>query len=60
MLLLVSQIIMNMSHMHGACRYVFVEYGPLVIDINLCVRVHELRKALEERVCLLHPSPEME
>ncbi|CAL5223800.1 g6371 [Coccomyxa viridis] len=30
-------------------RYVFVEYGPLVIDINLCVRVHELRKALEER-----------
>ena len=35
------------------CRYVFVEYGPLEIDLNLRVRVHELEKAVEKRVCSL-------
>ena len=33
-------------------RYVFVEYGPMELDINLRVRVHELEKALEEKVRL--------
>ena len=31
------------------CRYVFVEYGPMELDINLRVRVHELEKALKEK-----------
>ncbi|CAK0782570.1 hypothetical protein CVIRNUC_005782 [Coccomyxa viridis] len=30
-------------------RYVFVEYGPMELDINLRVRVHELEKVLEEK-----------
>ena len=33
-----------------ACRYVFVEYGPMELDINLRVRVHELERAIQERV----------
>lgn len=36
-------------------RYVFVEYGPMELDINLRVRVHELEKALEERVTSFLP-----
>ena len=28
-----------------------MEYGPLKIDLNLRVRVHELEKALGEKVC---------
>lgn len=27
-----------------------MEYGPMELDINLRVRVHELEKALEEKV----------
>lgn len=33
-----------------ACRYVFVEYGPMELDINLRVRVHELETALKKKV----------
>ena len=28
----------------GARRYVFVEYGPMELDLNLRVRVHELEQ----------------
>ena len=34
-------------------RYVFVEYGPMELDINLRVRVDELEKVLVEKVCLV-------
>ena len=33
-------------------RYIFVEYGPMELDLNLRVRVAELQKALEEQVCV--------
>ena len=39
------------SKLHSCMyRYVFVEYGPMELDINLRVRVHELEKALKEKV----------
>ena len=31
-------------------RYVFVEYGPMELDLNLRVRVHELEAFLEQKV----------
>jgi len=32
------------------CRYVFVEYGPMELDLNLRVRVHELEAYLSAKV----------
>ena len=32
------------------CRYVFVEYGPMELDLNLRVRVHELEQHLQKKV----------
>ena len=39
-------------HLHGigARRYVFVEYGPMELDLNLRVRVHELEQHLQQKV----------
>ncbi len=31
-------------------RYVFVEYGPMELDLNLRVRVHELERYLADKV----------
>ena len=31
------------------CRYLFVEYGPMELDLNLRVRVHELQGALMQQ-----------
>ena len=42
---------------HSACRYVQVEYGPMELDLNLRVPIHELEKHLADQVALpLHPS----
>ena len=32
------------------CRYVFVEYGPMELDLNLRVRIDELEKYLAAQV----------
>ena len=33
-----------------SCRYVQVEYGPMELDLNLRVRIHELEKHLAAQV----------
>ena len=35
-----------------SCRYVQVEYGPMELDLNLRVRIHELEKHLADQVLL--------
>ena len=46
---------LHVRHTHSllsraACRCLFVEYGPMELDLNLRVRVHELQNALTEQV----------
>ena len=39
------------------CRYVFVEYGPMELDLNLRVRIDELEKYLAAQVCDAEITP---
>ena len=36
------------------CRYIFVEYGPMELDLNLRVRIHELEEWLKQKVRPCH------
>lgn len=36
--------------MKKPCRYIFVEYGPMALDLNLRVRIDELENYLAAQV----------
>ncbi len=36
------------------CRYIFVEYGPMELDLNLRVRINELEEWLRHKVWTSH------
>ena len=49
-------LMLELKEMNNICRYVFVEYGPMELDLNLRVRIDELEHVLADKVGYLENS----